>query len=605
MFDRLGMTSRVLIALSLWLFGVALSQSQAASSVVETPHAEIRLQASKSTIAPGETIWVRLAFDLIPHWHVYWRNPGDSGEPPRISWQLPAGWQAGEIHWPVPERIRVGPLVNYGYEDHVDFLVPLTAPQELTADRAVSIAADASWLVCEQECIPEQGSFSLSLSSTAIPTDSSPAAWLETAKAQWPRPFRGKVRYIADKDGSLTLYITAPDWPIERVPSLWFAANDWGPVSSSGEQSWLREGDDLVIRLPAGDMPLQADQPLHGLLVVEEDVGDESITQGFELEATPGTAPVADDASPTLWLAIGFALLGGLILNLMPCVLPVLSIKVLGLIGHANGNARRHGLAFFGGVLATFAMLAGLLLALRSAGSHLGWGFQLQEPIVVIGLMYLMLALGLNLSGVFAMGTRLMGIGDNLTSARGLSGSVATGALAVIVATPCTAPFMGTALGFAMTQSAGEAMTVFIALGVGFGLPVLVLSAWPTLLKRVPAPGPWMERLRNVLAFPMYGAALWLLWVVSQQVDAQALARVLAGALMLAFALWWIGLSVSRWPQRGLAFAVLLGAIALGAAAGPGSTTGPADPAMDAWSPTRVSEIQGDGKPVFVNFTAA
>ncbi|WP_164513340.1 protein-disulfide reductase DsbD family protein [Thiosocius teredinicola] len=599
------LTRRLLRILLLWLLGTSLAHAD--GTAMETPHARVQLLTASESIAPGETLWAGLRFDLIPHWHVYWRNPGDSGEPPRIRWQLPAGWQAGDVHWPVPTRIDVGPLTNYGYEHEVVFLVPITAPGDLPSDSDVQITADATWLVCKEECIPEEGRFTATLRSTASAAAQQPAQWVAQAQARWPTPFSGAADYSLLPDGMMRLRLRDAAASIEAVNDLWFASNEWGPVSSSAKQTWTRDDGDLVLTLPPGDGPLQPEQSLAGLLVVEGDTADE--VRGFTLNATAlAPTPVGtttDSASVSLWLAIGFAVLGGLILNLMPCVLPVLSIKVLGLIGHANGDARRHGAAFVVGVLVTFAALAGLLLLLRAGGTALGWGFQLQEPAVVLGLMYLMLALALNLSGVFSIGNRVMGAGQQLADRQGIAGSVATGVLAVVVATPCTAPFMGTALGFAMTRPVGEAMAVFLALGAGFALPMLLLSTWPSLLKRVPKPGPWMETLRRLLAFPMFGAALWLLWVLSQQVDASAFAMALSGALLLAFALWWIGLARERHGQRALAMATLVGAIIIGGLAAREAPPDPSNLTADAWSSVRVAELQREGKAVFVNFTAA
>jgi thiol:disulfide interchange protein DsbD len=298
--------------------------------------------------------------------------------------------------------------------------------------------------------------------------------------------------------------------------------------------------------------------------------------------------------------------LGGLLLNLMPCVLPVLAIKIIGLVRHAGGAGAQHGLVFAAGVLTTFAALAALLIGLRAGGAALGWGFQLQEPLVVIGLMYLMLALALNLSGVYAIGGGIAGAGQGLTGRPGLKGTFATGVLAVVVASPCTAPFMGGALGFAMTRPAAEALLVFLALASGFALPMLVLSIWPRWLKLLPAPGAWMERLRNGLAFPMYGAAAWLLWVLSQQVGAQTLAAVLTGAVLLSFALWWYGQALLN-RRRQLVVALAGASAAIGLAALAATDPPPQQPGPDAerWSVDRVEQLRRQGRPLLVNFTAA
>ena len=404
----------------------------------------------------------------------------------------------------------------------------------------------------------------------------------------------------------------------EQAADVWFASNGWGPVSPSGRQSWQADGQLLTLNLPPGDAPLASGAALAGLLVVSDASSGESLTRGFAVTALPlgatqTSAPVSTEAPVTLLLAIGLAVLGGLLLNLMPCVLPVLSIKAVGLIQHASGSdrqARRHGFAFAAGVLVTFCGLALLIIGLRAGGSAIGWGFQLQEPAVVIGLMLLMLALGLNLSGVFTVGGNLSGVGQGLTERRDLRGSFATGILAVLVASPCTAPFMGTALGFALTRPALETLAVFGGLAIGFALPMVLLSTNPGWSRWLPKPGPWMERFRNALAFPLYATAAWLLWVLTQQIDATRLAAVLAGSVSFAFALWWLGQPIKRTRLRQSLVAVCL-AISLAFVGYASRGESPIDGATGrtvsagSWSAQKVAEHRAAGRAVLVNFTAA
>jgi thiol:disulfide interchange protein DsbD len=347
------------------------------------------------------------------------------------------------------------------------------------------------------------------------------------------------------------------------------------------------------------------------LLVITEETADGPVTRGFTVDARPAVPTPATGL--TLGVAVAFALLGGLILNLMPCVLPVLSIKVLNLVKQAaepsaRTSAARHGLAFAAGILATFLALASLLIVLRAGGASLGWGFQLQEPGIVIALMVLMLALGMNLSGVYSLGGRLAGVGQGLTEGKGLGATFATGVLAVIVASPCTAPFMGAALGFALTRSALETYLVFTALALGFALPLTLLSAWPGWLRLMPVPGPWMERLRNALAFPVYATAAWLLWVLTQQVDSIALGSALAGSLVLAFALWWLGQpmrsSLLRHAATGAMLLTASGLLVV-AGRGPSVLTATAASGSDIWSRDRVVSLRAAGTPLLVNFTSA
>jgi len=587
-----------------WLL---LSVAQA-SSTVRTAQVEVSLLAEQTRYTPGQPLWVGLRFEMAPEWHVYWRNPGDSGEAPRIDWSLPDGWQAGDIHWPVPDRIPVGHLVNYGYEDSVTLLVELKTSTASTGPQ--TIEADADWLVCRETCIPQQGVMRQVLPDASTPgtKGSATAADFSATRSQWPVPLDRHAIYRLSDD-VIQLRIDVPDWSPDRVDDAWFAAFDWGPVAPSGRQQWSLQAGQLQLELPVGEAPPAGDSPLRGLLVVSERSADGRLTRGIRVEAIPGLLPADSATAPGtgLVLALVFAFLGGMLLNLMPCVLPVLSIKVIGLVKHADGGTARHGLVFTAGVLFAFAALAAALIALRAAGQAIGWGFQLQEPLVVLGLMYLMLALGLNLSGVFSMGGRLMGLGGQATARQDLSGTFASGVLAVVVASPCTAPFMGGALGFALTQPAGTSLGVFLALGLGFATPLLLLSLWPAWLRLLPEPGAWMERLRNVLAFPMYAAAAWLLWVLSQQVTPTVLAAGLTGAVLLSFALWWSGLSLgNRRRQTALASVAAVAGIGIAVLVTLAEERDDSRTMSDVgWSAERVRDLQAQGQAVFVNFTAA
>jgi len=578
-----------------------------AADSARTDQVRLSLLSERAAAIPGATLWLGLRFELIPHWHVYWRNPGDSGEAPRVDWQLPGGWRAGNIHWPTPQRIPVGPLVNYGYEDSVTLLVPVAVPPDQSTGAPVDIVADVSWLVCREECLPQEARLQISL--PVAQASGSPASnpSFDAVRAQWPVASPGTAGYVRE-DGALMLRIDATGWANAQIAELWFASDNWGPVAPSQPQAWRFDGDALLMTLPAGEAPVTTGRPLEGLLVVTESGSDGPLTRGFEISAMPLDAASTPAGEPpvNLILALGFALLGGLLLNLMPCVLPVLSIKVLGLVQHAGGQSARHGLVFGAGVLLSLLALAGLLIALRAGGASLGWGFQLQEPWVVIALLYLMLALGLNLSGVFTLGSGLAGVGQTMTEQKGLRGTFATGVLAVIVASPCTAPFMGTALGFALTRPPPETLLVFAALGVGFALPVTLLGIWPRWVRLLPAPGAWMERLRNALAFPLYATAAWLLWVLSQQVGPSGLAGALAGSVLLAFGLWWLGQPLRRRGLRNaLGGALVLGSLALMVTAGRDTLTASAGPSAETWSRDRVSTLQRDDRAILVNFTAA
>ncbi len=578
---------------------------------VSTEHATVSLISEEPVAHPGETLWLGLHFELIPHWHVYWRNPGDSGKAPTVRWRLPEGWTAGDIHWPVPKRLRVGPLTNYGYEGTVTFLVPVQLPETPLADMPLVVGADVDWLVCREECIPESGRLSITLPAGdgAATSGLNARALFAASRARWPEPLPAGGRFDLEEN-RLAISVTPPGLTTEPLGDVWFATNEWGPVDASGVQRWQRSGSTLELNVPLGDAPPAADRAVDGLLVVEASAGGATQVRGFQVRLAPrGVAQEAQDAG--LVVALAFALLGGLILNVMPCVLPVLGIKALGFVKEAHGARRRlvfHGLTYSGGILLTFLLLAAGLLLLRAGGESLGWGFQLQSPVVVTLLAFLMLAVGLNLSGVFSVGTGLMGAGQGLTDGRGLHATFATGILAVVVASPCTAPFMGAALGFALTRPSWEALAVFMALAVGFALPMLLLSLFPAWLRLIPKPGPWMKRLQQLLAFPMYATAAWLVWVLSQQTDAHGFGMALAGLVAVALAAWLYG----QWAPRGWRLGLLNTGLACvlvlavsPMAAQDGAAAADTRGEQASWSEERVRDLTAAGRPVFVNFTAA
>ena len=609
----------------------------AASTPVLTDNVRARLLARRPAVAPGASLDLALVLDIRPHWHTYWRNPGDSGEPPRIHWQLPDGVEAGAIRWPLPEPIAVGPLVNYGYSGRVVHLVQLAIPEDWPVGKPIPVVADASWLVCEEECIPEDGHFTLTLATEArrapgaASADTETARLFHAARARLPRP--GVVAAeLARGDDALTLSVPAAALPA-RIDDAYFFADAWGLVNHAAEQSWVVDGERLVLRLAPGEAA--ASVPPTGLLKLRADGGE----VGLLVDATGAAraAPVAGPAAGALdapvrelglSLALGFALLGGLVLNLMPCVFPVLAIKALGLAGQGGAGLREralHGLAYTAGVLLFFLALGLLLLALRAGGAAVGWGFQLQSPLFVTLMAYLFVVLGMSLAGALTLGARLMGIGQGggLSARDGLLGAFATGALAALVAAPCTAPFMGAALGYAMTVPWPAALAIVLALGLGMALPFLLLALSPRLAGALPRPGAWMETLKQALAFPMFATAAWLFWVLSVQAGPGGLAAALTGALLLAFALWLAErLRVARapWPRVGVGAAALglLAAVWLGAgtsAVEPGGFTGGyagaqsvdarSGVAAEPFSAARLAVARGRGRPVFVNMTAA
>jgi thiol:disulfide interchange protein DsbD len=595
-----------------WTWPLAVS---AAADSIKTENVTARLVSERIALEPGATAWVALQLEIRPGWHTYWINPGDAGEKTALTWRLPPGFVAGDIHWPAPGRLVEGPVTIYGYQDRATHLVPITVPATARAGERVSLAAEATWLVCEKICIPESGSFELILpvGEREAPLDE---RWIETferARNELPKPAPWPASF-SRSGNALELRLAGAKVDRNAVTDIWFYPYAHGVVPYAAPQSVREQGKDLLLSVEAGKK-LDSLATVEGVLVVRERLARGEVTHAFALGG-PLIASSATANGMSLALALLFALLGGILLNAMPCVFPVLSIKVLSFAAHADsGRMARHGWAYTAGVAICFLAIGALLLALRAMGGEIGWGFQLQEPMFVLLMAYLMLALGLNLSGLFSIGGSLMGSGGSLVRRDGLSGSFFTGLLAVVVATPCTAPFMGAALGYGLTQPAPVALAVLFALGLGMALPFLVLSASPALLRHLPRPGPWMERFRQFLAFPMYATAAWLVWILSIQAGDSALLAALAGAVLLAMALWFweIGKAAAGRARRfGLACAILALA-GTGALAGwserfaraPAAQASIEDRRWIAFSAPKLGELRDAGVPVFVNFTAA
>jgi thiol:disulfide interchange protein len=586
----------------------------AAQDTIRTDNVTARLLSERIALTPGTTAWVALHLTIRPGWHTYWLNPGDAGEKTEIAWTLPPRYKAGDIVWPAPRRLfEPGNIAIYGYTGTATHLVPITVPADAKPGESVTLAAESRWLVCEKICIPEDGKFSLTLPVQAAeaPIDGQAGDVFDQARAALPKPSPWPARFALDGQ-MLTLRLEGAKLDPARLESIEFFPFTPGVVVPAAKQTLRAGAGDASLVLEAGSKAA-AQKSLDGVLVIREKLDSGTVTQAFALAATPGAAPVGEGGL-SLGLALLMALAGGLILNLMPCVFPVLSIKALSFAAHgAGGRMGRHGLAYTAGVLALFALIGAALVALKGAGAEIGWGFQLQEPAFVMAMAYVMFAIGLNLSGLFEIGGVFAGIGGKLAAREGLSGAFFTGALAAIVATPCTAPFMGAAIGYAVTQPAAVSMAVLLALGLGMALPFLVLSYSPALLRRLPRPGPWMVRFRQFLAFPMYATAAWLVWVLSLQAGDGALLAALVGAILIAFALWlWQASRDSARRPRGAAIALAVVALAGAAAlvawaerAAPARATAAAD---DRWLPfdsARIAALQREGRPVFVNFTAA
>lgn len=588
------------------------AMASASPEVAGTEQVTIRLQASHAVVQPGQTLLVSLVQRIAPDWHTYWQNPGDSGEATRIDWTLPAGAQAGPILWPAPTRIDVGPLTNYGYSNAVSLLTHITLPNDLQPGQRTRIAAQVSWLVCKEECIPQEATVVLDLPVASAAQPSTHAAQLDADLRALPQAPAWPVT-VSTQGAKWVM-----GWPVSALPedvrAAAFFPQVWGQLSHHANQVLSQQEGVWQLALSPGDAPAKVGDRVDGVLVVQTALGGQS----FAVSTVVQAAPVAKEANPlSLWLALVLALAGGVALNLMPCVFPVLSIKAFGLVKQASGSvsvARRHGLAYTAGVLVSFAALAVVLIALKAAGHQVGWGFQFQSPVFVAAVAGLLFVVGLSLSGVFTLGNRISGWGSHVASQGGYGGSFFSGMLAAVVATPCTAPFMGAAIAFALGQPALPLLAVFLALGLGLALPYLLLTWWPALQRWLPKPGVWMETFKQALAFPMYGAAVWLVWVIAQQSGAPGVLLVLTGLLLLGLAAWAYA-RTNQARQRGwrlvgwgTTFVSCLLAVWVATLITSAPATGHASAATahhEPYSPERLSSLRAAGKPVFVNLTAA
>ena len=608
------------------------------TSVARDYSIEVELLAETTSIVPGETAWLGLRLDPAEHWHTYWKMGGDSGEPTSLTeWVAPEGTQIGEIQWPAPHWLPFyeTDLVNFGYEEEILLPVAITIPENYEGD-SVELSALAFWNVCEQICIPGDQRLSITLPvSEVAELDATAGELFATARDNLPISDHEIQSIIAAAGERVSLGFDSPEPLFADYSEAWFFPDQRrvikpGPLRDVSIQQNLLQITHQQPRRMLTDL-----SEVFGVLVLENDNG-ERIAYDFENPAadanlttiTPlaaingGGGGNSDDGSGLL-LYMLFALLGGIILNLMPCVFPVLSIKALSFtknIGESQHTQRMDGIVYAVGVISAFVVLASVLIALRAGGEAVGWAFQFQQPWFLAFIVYLFFLMALSLSGVFEIGTSLMGAGGGLANKAGYKGSFFTGVLATTVATPCTAPFMGPAIGFALSQSWAVAMLVFVSLGLGMALPILILSFIPALFRYLPKPGPWMNTFKQFMAFPLYASALFFLWVLGNQVGVMGMSLVLLVCIVFAFAAWLYQRRFAMGPiLRTVNYAVGIGSFALAIylAQSPFmQTVTAADVAQfdeegnptqnyEVFSTARLNELQAQGKPVFVNMTAA
>lgn len=596
---------------SLILFAVlaAALMARADTNAADAPHLRVQLVAPEDVIYPGGNNFVGLYFKLEPGWHVYWKNAGDAGEPPRIQWTLPPGVTAGPMQFPAPKRLPLGPLMDFGYENEVLYPITLDVAPTVKSGKAV-IGAKVDWLVCQDRCIPGKADLllTLQLSATRPPVISGSGNDAELVKRlantmPQPLPAGVKVAFQPTQDGFRLGVETG-----KREATAQFFPLDPDIIAYAAAQKAMPTAKGLVLDLKRDANLTATPKQLGGVLEL-------SGGRAYDVTVLPGAvaAPVEHDWG-LLAKTSALAFLGGLILNLMPCVFPVLFLKGLALCQSGveeRHRLRMHGFVYAVGILVSFWGLVAALLGLRAAGASLGWGFQFQSPTFLALMAGLLFFLGLSLAGQFEIGLSLTSAGGSLAAKQGYAGSFFTGVLAVIVATPCTAPFMGAAIGYALAQPAAVTFCVFTAIALGLAAPYVALTMQPAWTRLLPKPGVWMEILRQAISVPIFATVIWLAWVLAQAYGAAVLAVLLVCLLLLAIAGWFLG----RWPAKRWATVVV--ALILLCVAGlswyaPGKLAAQPEAQSGAqtqqrwepWSQDALSRYQAQGRPVLVDFTA-
>lgn len=614
-----------LIFVLLFLLAAGLS-GRAASDSADVPHLHVQLVIPQDTLYPTGSNEIGLYFKLEPGWHIYWKNAGDSGQPPRIKWTLPDGVTAGDMQFPAPKRLPLGPLMDFGYEGEVLFPLKLSVAPTVKEGKGV-LHAKVDWLVCREVCIPGKAELETTLQLLAHEPPAAAGSGLDAelmerfAKAL-PKPLPTNSKAVFQPaPGGFRLGVDTG----KRESSAEFFPSDQDILDNPAPQKLTPTPTGLILELKK-DANLSANPTaLKGVLVL-------SGGRAYELAAQPGkvAAPAPALSGLALLKKSGLAFLGGLLLNLMPCVFPVLFLKGLALVRSGNQERhalRTHGFVYAAGILVSFWLLVALLLGLRAAGAVLGWGFQFQSPIFLALMAGLLFFLGLSLAGQFEIGLTLTSAGGSLAAKEGYTGSFFTGVLAVVVATPCTAPFMGAAIGYALAQPAAVTFAVFTALALGLAAPYVALTLQPAWTRWLPKPGAWMEVLRQAISVPIFATVIWLAWVLAQAYGAAILAALLASFLLLAIAGWFLG----RWPAKRWATAVagviLLAVVGIAIAA-PSKLEDPSralsslgsedlkalaglprvagtQSQWEPWTPETLARYQAQGRPVFVDFTAS
>lgn len=622
---------RILVLLLAALVGLATLPARAA-------HTRVALLLSAAAAQPGDTVLAGVRLQMDPGWHTYWKNPGDSGGPTTIQWQLPPGVTAGEIQWPLPEKLTIEGLTTYIFHDEVILLVPLKLAADLPSG-PLELKADVSWLECDKLCLKGDATVTASLEIATGTKVSTHAALLETARSQlpksatglsaraaWEKPATGDSRPLM-LEWATPASVTAPDF-FPDLNDAYEVQSATEVVSAGPEEVRLRKG----VKKFEGQWPAE----ISGVLIqtsggtrlgFSTTLRIDGNLDGRPESATPPPGDSATTGPKSLWLMLLYAFVGGLILNIMPCVLPVIALKILGFVNQAKelpGRVRALGLVYAAGVLVSFLALASLVIGLKAAGQAAGWGMQFSSPQFTVAFSVLVTLVALNLFGVFevTLGGGVMGAAGNLASRHGASGAFFNGVLATVLATPCTAPFLSLALGFAFSQGAPIILLIFLTVGAGLAAPYVLLSWFPAWLKWLPKPGAWMERFKIAMGFPMLATALWLASLVTDRYGERAwwLGILL---VFVGVAAWVFGEFIQRGRQgKGLAAVILLGVFALAyfwvleaqlqwrrpldptKASGAPLKNAPAGYPWQRWSPEAVNQARAAGRSVIIDFTA-
>ena len=625
------------------IFASLLAMPLAAQAeVLKGEEIEVELVSASANAVAGETLTLAVRLDPTEHWHTYSRWQGDSGDATALmDWELPAGAVAGELQFPTPTWLPFpgSVLVTFAYEEEIFLPVTVTVPEDYSAD-SFAASVYVQWQVCDDICILGEGRVGIELPVRGLSLETEPKweqAFTKTFASLPLAQDEHDIQSLFAVGGErISLSFQSDETVFEGARDVWFFPESKRVLKPAPLRDvTLSSGMVQITHEQARRFRVENDR-IPGVLAVTGANGD---TQGYLVSAIPasaanlssvtafaanGSASGDGTGGPGLLSVIFFALAGGLILNLMPCVFPVLSLKVLSLASKgqsAVSEQRLHGVAYTAGIIVTFMLLASILIALRAGGEAVGWAFQLQSPWFVSLLIFLFFSFGLSLSGVFEFGTSFMGLGNNLASKSGYKGSFFTGVLATAVASPCTAPFMGAALGFALSQSWLVAMVVFFFLGLGMALPFLVLSFSPALMKFMPKPGAWMNTFKEFMAFPMYATVLWLLWVLGNQVGVNGMAIVVGACILLAFGLWLLQKRTvvgPFWRNANVVMATIAIVIAFYSLQSPMLESRPMTQSYagggddeymvanyEAFGTARFEELQAEGKPVFINMTAA